>query len=228
MTSEVTQAALEPCPFCGSGEIETYDGFAEFEGEADWAVFCNMCEATVCGNTEAEAITAWNTRLTAQSGEGRSGADYGGKICDGEWLPHTGADCPVALLSLVEIKHRAGSTAIAVAGTLIWQHGRFIPDAGNVAPEADIVAYRRVNVTKLNAALNARQSGEREPEKFLTAYVSEDSKIIGIEHDTDADWHKVHDAHIALWNRLEERIREREKCPRKPALRATDDAGGVE
>lgn len=77
------------------------------------------------------------------------------KICDGDWLQHSGADCPVPLLSLVEIKHRAGSTAVAVAGTLTWEHGRFIPDAGCSAPEADIVAYRRVNVTKLNAALAA-------------------------------------------------------------------------
>lgn len=72
MTSEATQAALEPCPFCGSDQIATSDGFADFEDEPDWGAFCKMCEATVCRHTEVEASSAWNTRLTAQSGDDKA------------------------------------------------------------------------------------------------------------------------------------------------------------
>lgn len=136
MTSEVTQAALDPCPFCG-GEAEEANSKGP-TGEryrwvqcADCGVMTECCDDSARHN-EPEPADLWNTRLTAQSGEGRSGAG----------------------------------------------------------------------------------------EEFLTAYVSEDAKVIGIEHDTDADWRKVHDAHVALRDRLEERIREREKCPRKPALNA--------
>jgi len=53
-------------------------------------------------------------------------------------------------------------------------------------------------------------------EHFLSAYVSEDTKVIGIEHHTDADWHAVLAAHVALRDRLDERIAEMDKCPHKP------------
>lgn len=52
-----------------------------------------------------------------------------------------------------------------------------------------------------------------EAERFLTAYVSEDAKVIGIEHETEADWHAVQRAHEALRDRLNVRLAEREKCP---------------
>lgn len=145
MTSEVTQAALDPCPFCG-GEAEEANSKGP-TGEryrwvqcADCGAMTECCDDSARHNNpdEPEPVDLWNTRLTAQSGEGRSGAG----------------------------------------------------------------------------------------EEFLTAYVSEDAKVIGIEHDTDADWRKVHDAHVALRDRLEERIREREKCPRKPALNARQSGEG--
>jgi len=56
-------------------------------------------------------------------------------------------------------------------------------------------------------------------ERFLLAYVSQDAKIVGIEHDTDADWHEVQRAHEVLRDRLNERLAERDKCPFKPATR---------
>lgn len=69
MTSEVTQAALEPCPLCGSRAF-----FAPHH--AGFPVWCitDRCLRLPPRETKAEAVAAWNTRLTAQSGEGRSGA----------------------------------------------------------------------------------------------------------------------------------------------------------
>jgi hypothetical protein len=61
-------------------------------------------------------------------------------------------------------------------------------------------------------------------EQWLTAYVSQDTKIIGIEHPTEADWQEVLNAHIALRDRLNVRIAEQDKCPHKPATPATDAA----
>lgn len=310
MTSEVMQAALEPCPFCGSDQVATSDGFADFEDEPDWGAFCKMCEATVCRNTEAEAIAAWNTRPTAQSGEQQScepiatvemietvTGDFHTEPGEPIWRVMVGEYCADFdfeqaarnFASAINMASQSGEGRSGAGeepgpfhvsqsgdGKKLWFSARD-PASGVTIPARDRTDARNL-VSSLNhacatfAALNARQSGEDkaimrelrpskaamekiermeqanaaglaeirnmpfggaaqsgegEREKFLTAYVSEDCKIIGIEHDTDADWHKVHDAHIALWNRLEERIREREKCPRKPALRATDDAGGA-
>lgn len=81
MTSEVTQAALEPCPFCGGmASEETSKGPT---GERYRWVQCEKCGAMseCCDDSarannpdEPEPVLLWNTRLTAQSGEGRSGA----------------------------------------------------------------------------------------------------------------------------------------------------------
>lgn len=81
----------------------------------------------------------------------------GGALCDNaEWSEHRGGCRPVASHQMVEIKHRAGSTHICPAGALSWGHGEFINEILDTAPEADIVAYRLVNITKLNAALTGR------------------------------------------------------------------------
>lgn len=60
-------------------------------------------------------------------------------------------------------------------------------------------------------------SAEDDTERFLLAYVSQDTKVIGIEHPTEAIWQDVLAAHIALRDRLNLRIAEQEKCPFKPA-----------
>lgn len=59
-------------------------------------------------------------------------------------------------------------------------------------------------------------------ESFLLAYVSRDTKVIGIEHPTEADWQDVHAAHVALRDRLNERLAEADLCPVKPARIITD------
>ncbi len=61
---------------------------------------------------------------------------------------------------------------------------------------------------------------EYSDERFLVAYVSQDAKVIGIEHDTEADWVAVHRAHVVLRDRLNERLAEREKCPFRPPAKA--------
>lgn len=77
-------------------------------------------------------------------------------LCDKpEWIKHRGGANPVSPHQLVEIKHRAGSTAIVAAGAVGWRHGAFIWEIMGTAPEADIVAYRLVNDYKLNKLLAA-------------------------------------------------------------------------
>tara|TARA_R100001143_G_scaffold58421_2_gene56288 strand:+ start:2658 stop:3200 length:543 start_codon:yes stop_codon:yes gene_type:complete len=66
MTQETDTVTLKPCPFCGGEPTSTYhirDGRA---------ICCGKCGATVSryhgnsGQTDAEAIAAWNTRTKAQ------------------------------------------------------------------------------------------------------------------------------------------------------------------
>ena len=229
------QQSCEPIATVEMIETVTGDFYTE-PGEPIWLVmvgeYCADFDSEQAARNFASAIN-----LAAQSGEGRSGA--GEDAVD--WTS------PLELLDGTPVR----LTRDEETGD-VDRHSNPDPDGdywieredGHRIASTDCnsrsKAYRQLCVhangceegtgtivVRNRAALNARQSGEGEREKFLTAYVSEDSKIIGIEHDTDADWHKVHDAHVALRDRLEERIREREKCPRKPAVdtRATDDAG---
>lgn len=54
---------LKPCPFCGSYQITTAPNY-RFGGTPDWAVMCKACGTSILHDTEAEAITAWNTRTS--------------------------------------------------------------------------------------------------------------------------------------------------------------------
>lgn len=64
---------LKPCPFCG-GEAHYLedstifklkeDGTAEKLNRLMYFVWCTKCTALVSGNTNAEAIEAWNRRVT--------------------------------------------------------------------------------------------------------------------------------------------------------------------
>lgn len=99
-----------------------------------------------------------------------------------------------------------------------------IAEAENNGERPDLWGYGvELSLDKAKAILaalrtdqDARLDGEG-VEQFLLAYVSQDAKIIGIEHDTDADWHEVQRAHEALRDRLNVRLAERDKCPVKPS-----------
>lgn len=73
MTSEVTQELL-PCPFCG-GKAERFtlpeDSFGNGGGDV---ITCSRCQASshVEFGRRENLVDRWNTRLTAQSGEGRA------------------------------------------------------------------------------------------------------------------------------------------------------------
>jgi hypothetical protein len=53
-------------------------------------------------------------------------------------------------------------------------------------------------------------------EHFLTAHVSRDGKVVGIEHPTDAEFADVHAAHLVLRSYINRRLRNRAKCPFHP------------
>lgn len=79
MTSEVTQAALEPCPWCGTVEHLSFQWpgsmTADMPDRPCRVVCTHIDHDTVVGPTaygKFAAIAAWNTRLTTQSGEGLS------------------------------------------------------------------------------------------------------------------------------------------------------------
>lgn len=53
-------------------------------------------------------------------------------------------------------------------------------------------------------------------EQFLVAHVSRDGKTVGIDHPTTADWNDVRVAHVALRDRINERLAAEERCPVRP------------
>lgn len=55
---------MDPCPFCGSDEIHTYEPTA-YEIGNDASVNCEnpICGAEVRGRTLKEAIAKWNRRV---------------------------------------------------------------------------------------------------------------------------------------------------------------------
>lgn len=79
MTNDKDSAVLLPCPFCGGVQIEAFHHIDRGWG-ASWHV---ECVAEECGNstchhdTEAAAITAWNTRQPTQSDEWQAGYEAG-------------------------------------------------------------------------------------------------------------------------------------------------------
>jgi len=79
-------------------------------------------------------------------------------------------------------------------------------------------SHEPFDFTALIERLEAAEAtiSELQAEHFMTANVSRDGKIVGIDHSTDANWYDVLNAHIVLRDRLNERIREMDKCPFKP------------
>lgn len=202
MTSEVTQAALEPCPnpWCNSRktvdcEIRAAEApiLMPSRSSAEWAVACPVCPLqTPYFDTEVEAIAAWNTRPTAQSGEQQSCepiatvemietvtgdfyTDPGepiwrvmvGEYCadfDSEQAARNFASAINLAAQSGEGRSGAGEDALREAVR------RFLPtninlDAVHLPDEATIpLDVTMGELRELRAALNARQSGEGERE----------------------------------------------------------------
>lgn len=54
---------LKACPFCGSDELSHGWSAPGIDGSmSTGTVECHSCNALIYADTEAEAITAWNTR----------------------------------------------------------------------------------------------------------------------------------------------------------------------
>jgi hypothetical protein len=72
-------AELMHCPGCGSDELRVIGGPGTRGGPQHWAG-CDHCRWRTWGNTEAEAIAAWNTRHDHSPDAGKMGEDAGGVI----------------------------------------------------------------------------------------------------------------------------------------------------
>jgi hypothetical protein len=79
------------------------------------------------------------------------------------------------------------------------------------SPVSEVLALRDF----LNEAFPVRPA-EVGADHFLTAFVSKDGKVTGIDHETSADWKDVFTAHIALRDWLNERIEKQSLCPFSP------------
>jgi Lar family restriction alleviation protein len=61
-TDALGLASLLPCPFCGSDEGLTVGETVCSTLVRWWSVECHGCNVSNSASSEAEAITAWNTR----------------------------------------------------------------------------------------------------------------------------------------------------------------------
>ena len=58
-------AALLPCPFCGSSEVNntSYESGREVDGEVTYIIVCPDCVCSICPTLSlCEAVAAWNMR----------------------------------------------------------------------------------------------------------------------------------------------------------------------
>lgn len=81
------------------------------------------------------------------------------------------------------------------------------------APNIIAIINRKRRLARVEGA---KAMQEPTDEEWLVARVSRDTKIIGIDHPTEADWNDVLQAHIALRDRLNVRIAGQQNCPHKP------------
>lgn len=120
-------------------------------------------------------------------------------------------------------------------GRVMLKDGRQYPNPmdwrWNCEDSADrIIGYERTEESPLaelqrlgqeaEAVLAEPQPEEVDDENFLRAHVSRNCKVVGIDHPGPgvADWHEVRAAHIALRDRINERLEAEDRCPFKPAV----------
>lgn len=115
--------------------------------------------------------------------------------------------------------------AQVAAGGLEWAQVECMnaDDCGLIGPThgSEPGAVERWNTRTALSAM-PRPDDAQDDERFLTAYVSRDGRVVGIDHPTDASWHDVLQAHEALLARVQERIAEQQNCPFYVALRPDD------
>ena len=98
--------ALAPCPFCGGDSCRVIGGPATRGGPEYWAG-CDYCHGRTWGDTEAEAITAWNTRPAL--------AKAGGVRVDDVMLDRA-CVAPIPEDVRVRYGYRPGMTVVAFVG----------------------------------------------------------------------------------------------------------------